>query len=160
VLLTKEEEEQRPKSPGHTAHISTSRINFSGLLLDDDSDDDEADFFGDDYDETIPMQAAIGIKTKASESVGKDQGDKARAKAETKKQGTKVKKKKEDVKEAPEDTKKEEAVIKAKKKKISGKKDSNEGKSPQKADERPKGKDVKKSKKGDIVDKKSKRSDL
>jgi hypothetical protein len=47
-VLTREEEELKPKSPGNTAHVSTSKANFSGLLLDNDTDDDDTDFFDDD----------------------------------------------------------------------------------------------------------------
>jgi hypothetical protein len=81
--LAKQEEELEPKSPGHTGHISTSRKDFSGLLLpfkDDDSfesDDEDAEFFGDDDDEAIPMHAAIDVKTEVSEPVEKDKEEKA-----------------------------------------------------------------------------------
>jgi hypothetical protein len=98
-ILSKEEEELEPKSPGHTAHISISKINLSALaLLDDDDDnvesDDGADFFDDENDdEAIPMQAAIGIKKKASEHVRRDKEEKAVVKAKTKKEGTKETKK-------------------------------------------------------------------
>jgi ankyrin repeat protein len=100
---SKEEEDLEPKSPGHTAHVSTSKRNFSGLLLNDDiePDDRDADFFD---DEAVPMQAAIGIKTEADEPVEKYKEEKAEVKAET----TEEEEQKEDVNKAPEDTKKED----------------------------------------------------
>jgi hypothetical protein len=47
-ILTREEEELKPRSPGNTAHVSTSKANFSGLLLDNDTDDEDTEFFDDD----------------------------------------------------------------------------------------------------------------
>jgi hypothetical protein len=89
--LTKEEEELEPCSPGNTAHLFTSKRNILGSLLDNDesktedniesddedaaffdySDDEDAAFFEYDNGEAIPVQAAIDIKTKASDPVGK-----------------------------------------------------------------------------------------
>jgi hypothetical protein len=58
----------------HTGLTSpASKTDFLGDLLDDDDDDndDDDDEFGDDgNDEAAPLQAAVGIKTKASKPVG------------------------------------------------------------------------------------------
>jgi hypothetical protein len=47
-LLTKEKKELEPKPPGKTTHISVTTRDFSGLLLDDDTDDEDTEFFDDD----------------------------------------------------------------------------------------------------------------
>jgi hypothetical protein len=47
-LMTKEKKELEPKPPGKTTHISVTTRDFSGLLLDDDTDDEDTEFFDDD----------------------------------------------------------------------------------------------------------------
>jgi hypothetical protein len=145
VPTTEDKEEQIPRSPGNTAHISTSKTKFSGLLLYDDGSDESDDEFDDFFHDAVPMQAAIGIKADASEPVGKDRKDKAAVKAEVKKKGTKeMKKKKDGKKKGAEDKNKEESSAKVKTGKGSTRKDYREpkkgdsvkvGGSPSKVDE-------------------------
>lgn len=133
---SKEKEERVRVDTNHVR--TTSKTNFLGLLLDDDiqSDDGETDFFFDDEDgEAIPTQAAIGIKAKADEPVGKCKEDMAEVKAETKEEGTKENKKV-DANKAPEDTKKEDSG-KAKKSKKSKKRNSAKEEAPSKIYETP-----------------------
>jgi hypothetical protein len=128
-----EEEELEPKSPGNTAHVSTSKANYSGLLLDDDiqSDDEDVDFFEDDGDEAIAAPAAIGNKMEADEKE-----EMAEFKAETKGKGRKENRKG-DASKGPEDTKKEEGNSKAKNGKKSKKSNCAKEKAPPIIDETP-----------------------